>query len=209
MATHAQLLTRIRLEMQRTDIAASGDTEQGLVDAVDRAIEKWADIKFWFNQTSASVNTVAGTATVSIPAALRTVEDVSYDGKLLRKRRVDEIRHLSDSARPRVWAEADGLIRLWPKPDAIYALTAYGLAELGTPASGASNAWTTDALDLIDAAARKVLYRDYFANDGGFARASAAEAEAFEKLRRETRKKARAGLRQDLPLSRFYTEGHC
>jgi hypothetical protein len=202
MATLLQLQTRIRLELQRDDIAVAGEAVQGLTDAVDRAIDYWADRKFWFNQTSATANTVNATATVAIPAALRTVDRVAYLGQLLPKVALSDIQYRTDSGIPSQWAESDGTITLWPIPNAVYALTLYGLAELGTPASGSSNAWTTDGLDLIDATARKILYRDYFANDQGVVRAMAAEQEAERKLLRETRRKAATPARTDIPRTR-------
>lgn len=202
MSTLLQLQTRLRLEVQRDDIAIAGDSVQALTDAVDRAIEYWADERFWFNQTSAAASTVNGTQTVAIPAALRTVDRVAYNGYLLPKARLEEIQFRTDTGIPSRWAESDNNIALWPIPNAVYSLTLYGIAELGTPASAASNAWTTDALDLIDATARKILYRDYFIDDGNVARAMIAEREALEKLLRETRRKTVTPLRSDIPSGR-------
>jgi hypothetical protein len=209
MSTLAQLKTAIILKVDRADMGAAAALEQALADAIDRAINRYAGERFWFNYTSASANTSNADATLNIPAALRTVDEVSYDGKLLRKRRLDELQQLDDSGRPRCWAEADGAIHLWPIPDAAYSLTMYGLAELGTPASASSNAWTTDALDLVDAAARKYLYMGYLRDTEGALLAAEQEKEALQNLRRESRRKARTRLRQDVPLSRFYTEGTC
>jgi hypothetical protein len=208
MSTLAQLKTAIILKTNRDDMGTSAALEQALADAIDRAINRYAGERFWFNYLGVASNTSAADATMTIHATLRTVDEVSYDGKLLKKRRLDEIQHLTDSGRPRVWAEADGAIHLWPIPDGTYSLTQYGLAELGTPASASSNAWTTDALDLIDASARKYLFLGYLRDPEGATMAAAEEAEALSNLRRESRRKARTRLRHDVPLSRAYIEGN-
>lgn len=206
MATLAATKTKIILQIDRDDMGTSAALEQALVDAIERSIEFYADERFWFNQTSAPESTSADDATLAIDSTLRTVERVSYDGELLTKVSLEDIQHRTETGLPTHWAENDGAIHLWPIPDATYVLTQYGLAELGAPSSAASNAWTTDALDLICASARKYLCRGYLRDPEGAALAASEEMEVLAKLRRESRKKAQTPLRTDVPAmagSRF------
>ena len=202
MATLSELKTRIIAETNRDDMGSGGELETVLSNTIARAIEFHADEQFWFNRASGSVNTVATTATVTIPTGVRIAQQVSYNGALLTKVALGDIEHLTTTGVPSSWAESEGAIRLSPIPDGVYAITVYGVAELGVPAS--SNEWTTSGLDLIDATARKILYRDILRDVDGYALARAAEEEELTKLRRETRRRGRTGLTTDLPVPTGY-----
>jgi hypothetical protein len=125
---------------------------------------------------------------------------VSYSATPLQKVALEDIQYKTDTGIPTQWAENEGAIHLWPIPGAVYTLSVQGLAEIAVPASASDNEWTTYAVDLIDATARKILYRDYFRDVDGAALAASAEQEALTKLRRESRRRGRTGLTTDLPV---------
>jgi hypothetical protein len=198
MATLTQLYTRLILETNRDDMGSGGEAEQAKVDAVARAIEFHADELFWFNRKTSTKDTVASTATIALPTGMRCAVQLSYNGTPLQKVQLEDIQYLEETGLPTKWAENDGAVQLWPIPDAVYTLDVFGIADLGVPAS--TNEWTTEAYDLIDATARKILYRDYFRDVEGNALAVAAEEEHLAKLRRETRKRGHTPLRSDIPV---------
>src|SRR5688500_13028119 len=104
MATLAQLYTRIILDTNRDDMAASGELEQAKVDAVADAIAKHAAEEFWFNRASGTKDTVSGTATVALPTGVRVAKRVTYSGAPLTKVPLRDIQGLTDSGQPTKWA---------------------------------------------------------------------------------------------------------
>jgi hypothetical protein len=196
MPTLAELKARIIAETNRDDMSAGGELEAVLAETIARAIEHHADETFWFNRTVATASTSASAATVAMPAELRIALAVSCDGAPLRKVAAETIEALAGSGRPILWAEDDGAIRLWPAPDAAYALSLSGIAELGAPAS--TNEWTDQGYDLIAARTRLLLYRDTLRDLDGARLAAEAEEEALGRLRRETRRRGRTALGSDL-----------
>lgn len=200
--TLAALYTRIILETNRDDMGASGALEQAKVDAVARAVEFYSDQEFWFNRKSGTTVTIASTATAVMVTGMRIPLVVSISALPLAKVDLETIQYRTETGQPTHWAENEGAIQLWPIPDAVYTLSVQGIAEIAVPASASDNEWTTTAVDLIDAAARKILYRDYLRDTEGAALAKIAEDEALGKLLRETRRRGQVGLSTDLPNNR-------
>ena len=198
MATIAELKTRIIAETNRDDMGSGGELETVLANSIGYAIEFHADELFWFNRKTGTANTVASTATVALPTGMRIPVIVSYDQTPLTKVALGDIEHLTTTGQPTSWAENEGLIQLSPVPGGVYALSVFGVAELGVPAS--TNEWTTYGLDLIAATTRKILYRDVLRDIDGYNLSKMAEEEALTKLRRETRRRGRVGLTTDLPV---------
>jgi hypothetical protein len=196
MATLLELKTRIRLETNKDDIASGGEAETALTTAIAQAIEYYSTEQFWFNRASGTAATSASMATIALPAGIRYPQAVSYRAELLRPADLSEIQLLTDSGLPSRWAENEGAIQLWPVPDATYALAVYGLASTGIPAfDGATNIWTIEALDLICARAKFLLYRDVWRDMDAVQLAASAEGEALSRLRKETRRRGIAPLR--------------
>lgn len=199
MATLLELKTRVRLETNKDDIASGGEAEAALTNAITRAIEYYADEDFWFTQGAEPASSVASSATIDLPAAIRIVTAVgkaSVNQGLLIKVPISEIEHSSGQGVPTHWTNRASHIRLWPIPDAVYNYFLYGTLEFGIPASdGASNVWTVQGYDLIAARTRMLLYRDLWRDTEGAVLAAQAEQEALAKLKRETRKRDVTPLR--------------
>lgn len=196
MATLAELKTRIRLETNKDDIAASAEAVEALNLAIERAIEYYSDEAFWFNRDSGTASTTSGTDYVTVPYAVRVPDVVSYDGTPLQKVSLQQIEHLTDSGQPSHWAENGGTIQLWPIPDATYSLSVHGIAQIDAPeADGDETAWTNEAYDLIAARVRFLLCRDIWRDMEGVQLAASAEGEALDRLRNETRRRGRTPLR--------------
>ncbi len=201
MATLAQLYTRLILDTNRDDMAAGGELAQARIDAVADAVEYHADEPFWFNRASAAATTSSGDATLALPAGIRIASLVAFAGEPLAKVALERIEHRTETGRPASWAGNEGTIQLWPVPDGAYALSVHGLAATAVPAlDSESNHWTTEAGRLILATAKKILYRGSLRDPEGYALARDEEIEALSRLRRETRRRDRAGLTGDLPV---------
>jgi hypothetical protein len=202
MATLDQLYARIVLDTNRDDMGSGGELEQAKIDAVADAIEGHAGELFWFNRLAGAAATVAGAATLALPAGMRIAEVVTYLGRALRKVPLEKIQKAENSTAPVagppcLWAEDGAAIHLWPMPDAVYALAVSGIADLGVPAS--SNAWTVEGYRLILAEAKKILCRGPLRDSDGMALAADEAREALTRMRRETRRRASAPLAADLP----------
>src|SRR4051794_32616497 len=110
MSTLTQLYTRIILDLARDDMDPGDELEQAKIDAVADAIELHADESFWFNRASGTVSTVAGTATVALPAGMRIAQLVTRLGAPLRKVPLAAIEGVVNAAAPAAgpparWAE--------------------------------------------------------------------------------------------------------
>lgn len=213
MATLLEMKTRIRLETNKDDIASGGEAETALTTAITQAIEYYSAEPFWFNHygatTTATASTTATVDYVAIPATIRIPQKVSYLTVDLEKVDLASIEALTDAGQPSRWAPSGDNIALWPVPDAVYALTVYGISKVAIPASdGASNIWTTEALDLICARARFLLYRDIWFDKERMLAAAQAEGEALSRLQIETRRRTRTNLRHsaDAPWRTNYTD---
>jgi hypothetical protein len=201
MGTLGQLYTRLILDTNRDDMAVGGELAQARIDAVADAVEQHADEQFWFNRSSATATTSAGDATLPLPAGIRIAGLIALAGEPLAKVPLERIEHRTETGRPARWAENEGTIQLWPIPDGAYALSIHGLASTAVPAlESESNHWTSEAGRLILATAKKILYRGSLRDPEGYALARDEEEEALARLRRETRRRDRAGLAGDLPL---------
>jgi hypothetical protein len=204
MATLTQLYERIILDTNRDDMGSGGELEQAKIDAVADAIETHAGEPFWFNRAAGAAATVAGIASVALPAGMRIASVVTWRGKPLRKVPLDKIQKAENSAAPVsgppcLWAEDGSAIHLWPMPDAAYALTVSGIADLGVPAS--SNAWTQEGYRLILAEAKKILFRGPLRDPEGMQLAADAAREALSALRRETGRRGGASPATYLPTN--------
>src|SRR5207237_4201033 len=124
----------IILDTNRDDMGPGGELEQAKIDAVADAIDLHAGELFWFNRASGTLSTVAGTATVALPAGMRIARVVTWLGAPLRKIALDKIEAAENVSAPVTgppcrWAEDDGAIHLWPIPAAAYTLAVHGIAD--------------------------------------------------------------------------------
>ncbi len=199
MATLGDLKTRIILETDRDDMGSGGEAEGALTNAISRAIEFYSGKEFWFNRGSGSGSTTGAVAYIARPAAVRIVKTVSYLGQPLPKVPLDQIEYRTETGLPTRWADNEGNIQFWPIPDAVYALSVYGIAQVDAPTTdGQTTIWTVEAYDLIVARVRLLLYRDVFRDTEAAQLAKGAEDEELSNLRREGRAKAVTGLKTDL-----------
>lgn len=193
MSTLATMRTRIADDLNRSDVNTQIDK------AINRAIIYYSKERFWFNETTGTVATVASTQAYgtaqSLPTDILEIDTVkltiaSTNKQVLDKRTYQWLQEMDLSAQtsqPTDWAWYKSSLYLYPTPNAAWTVTLSYMksyAELSLDAD--TNDWTTSAEDLIEARARWWLYSrvimDYEAAD----RAKAEEAEALYCLRHKT-----------------------
>lgn len=190
---------RIAREIHRTDLATE------VLEAIADSIADYQHVRFAFNQARDTFNTVAGTeyyTTSSIPDDIAEIDalTVRVNGRDVKLPSwpysvMERVQTTTNSqGQPQAWTWYAQQIRLYPIPDAAYTVTLSYLQKLPAPASGASNAWTTTAEQLIRASAKKRLCRDNLMDLQGAATAEAAEGQAFRRLMRESRQLNTGGL---------------
>lgn len=185
MTTFGAMTTRIADETLRSDLV----TQIG--NAIRSAVAEYRAERFWFNEASAQTATTAGDDVITPPAGLVRVDFVEavQNGTRYRLDPVsfEERQAMSASATqgpPRAWAGYRDKILLYPVPDGAYPLWLHHLRDLpALEADTDSNAWLTEAGDLIRQAAKRILYSDVVDDERRAAIAAAAEHRALAALR--------------------------
>jgi hypothetical protein len=172
MGTLAALKTRIATDLARPDLTSD------IANAIADAIDEYSDTPFYFLMEESTRSTVAGTPTVALPDNFRRLQMLTVTAGSQRKDLPPE-RHLIsyDEYRERIWDTSsrgepcdyaiwNELVHFDPVPDAVYVMTfSFFGPVVGVPATDdASNAWTTEAEQLIRAHAKMLLYRDRIRN---------------------------------------------
>lgn len=157
MATLGVMKTRIADELARTDLTSQ------IALAIASAVAFYETRRFWFLETEATFNTVSGTdAYTSATATFLTtlIDDDSMTATVSGDKNpmiklpfsVMQERRLNDdpAGAPTHFSFYRQRLYLYPVPDAVYAVIVFYVGAIGVPgADGSSNAWTTEAEELI------------------------------------------------------------
>jgi hypothetical protein len=214
MATLGDLKARVQSETTRDDLA--DDLASALTLCIQKSIEQYAAVRWWFNERRILVPTVAGQGFISWPAdsvnSLRVLDGVFLElagGNRwpLLARNIVEWEHLTQPAnmagQPYNYLVAEDaswnpIIKLWPTPSSVWNIVIDGLFEV-TPKVSAdtdSNFWTNQGADLICAQTKIRLYRDYLSAttaDTRLANAVLQETDAYSRLRAESNRRTTTG----------------
>lgn len=200
MATLADLKARIADDMTRDDMGTGEESESTLLAHIQKAVRYYSNERFWFNVTTATVNTVGSTSTVARPATIRIADRVTIpaNNAELEQYQMDQLPLTDGGGTPLRFVNDGDNILLHPTPDGVFTLKVYGIKQVDEPALDADdNIWTNEAADLIAARTRFSLYRDvYFFPDKAQATIGDVQ-ECLSYLRRETRKRLSSPLRTD------------
>jgi len=188
MTTFGAMKSRIADETLRSDLV----TQIG--NAIRSAIAEYRAERFWFNEASAETVTTAGDAIISPPPELVLVDFVEavQNGARYRLDAVTfaDLQTMSASDTtgvPRAWAGYRDRILIYPIPDGAYPIWLHHVRDLGALDEDIdTNAWMTEAGDLIRHAARRILYSDVVDDERRAAIAAAAEHRALNALRRQS-----------------------
>lgn len=189
MATLGTMKTRIADELARTDLTTQ------IAAAISSAIETYDRKRTIWNETTGTFTTASGTEYYSssnfsplnngiteIDGMFITIGTSRYQ---LTKRTMDEIegwaQGTSAAGDPTDYCWYKQNFRLWPVPNATRTITVAYVAKLGTPASdGASNAWTTEAEQLIRTVAKIDLMENVIRGDAELGEADRLRRRAQE-----------------------------
>lgn len=188
MATLGDLKARVKDELLKRNL----DTQ--IAQHIARAIEHFAGRRYWFN-TGRMVGTAVspdGEGYVPLPTGTRLIDEIRIGGTVLDPAdpaHLDEwlANSPASALEPFNYAVAGDRLRLYPSPMGpveIVVVGTFDLPALTTDAS--SNAWTNEAVDLIDARTRVTMYRDVLRDMDGMALAKDAQREAETDLNMKT-----------------------
>jgi hypothetical protein len=173
MATLGVMKSRIADDLARSDLTSQ------IADAINDAIKHYEKERFYFNERrTITFDTVAAqiaystTENVNIPNLVRTdavfVTQASSKFPLARYHALDfDTLQSTAAGRPSIYCFSERLnggvsqlcLRFWPIPDAVYAMIANGVIKLPALADdNATNAWTTEAEEMIRSAAKARLF---------------------------------------------------
>lgn len=187
MSTYGEMQASIALYMRRTDLTTE------IMTAIKRAINHYEKEAWpWIELRNTSLVTAADVRSVALPTdfVFDVLVKVTFGTTIydLRKRTIAEIETMYTSddftGQPTDYAIWSGSLFLYPIPNAAYTLTTTTYDTIPALVNDTdTNAWTTDAEDLIEAHAIWWLCSAVTANP---ARATAAldrEARAYRQLR--------------------------
>ena len=197
MTDYATMRTRIADEL-----ANDGDITSAQINyAIQDTIKQYERRPWWFNQKTATFSTVASQEYYSssdlsdIPDIVQIIAATVTNTlkgplKAVDYLTIDDEQDGSVEGEPRVFAYFKENIRLYPIPDAVYTITLsyiYRLTALS--ADGDSNAWTTDAEELIRSGAKRRIALNYLESEVVAARFAVMEREAFTEMLAENRRR--------------------
>lgn len=198
MANLGDLKRRIISETLRDDLA--DDMAADLTLLIQKSIDHYAAMRWWFNEKFAAVPTVIGSPFAPLPAGFRFLDQawlkvggVAFPLSLMQAVEVDDLYTASSAGgQPTAVAILDTNLYLWPTTQTVYPVELRYVADV-TPAldyanENSANVWTNEGQDLITARAKLRLYRDYLSatlQDSRVVSANNQEEEAYARLRSE------------------------
>jgi hypothetical protein len=202
MATLAVMKSRIASELDRTDISSQ------IASAILDAIAEHERERFWFNESRDLTFTTVASQRIYTTSDASWIPDViqiddlfaTVGGQNRRLIRGDAstLELLSDnsgsSGAPSEWDYFSGGIILYPIPDQAYtvrALAHYRIAALTNDSQ--SNAWTTEAEQLIRRTAKIILTVDVTDDREGMMRTDPVLQANLANLRAETSRRKTRG----------------
>lgn len=194
MSTLAQMRSRIADDLDRDDINTQIDK------AINRAIEFYAKKeRFWFNEVTASFNTVASQFNYSSSdTGISNIREIDYVKIAIASTLNFDLtprtyKYVQDSnvgnytSQPTDYAYYKENFFIYPVPNAVYAITvSYTKSYTALSLDADTNDFTSNAEDLIEARASWWLYRRILKDYDAAADSKEEELEALQGLRIET-----------------------
>lgn len=153
MATFGEMQTNIAGYLSRSDLASE------IRAAIQRAVRHYERDTFWFNETEASFVTVAGTSQYTLSNSYAQLTQVIINHGSTRfevgRENYETLNAIDTSGyqgQPDWYAERNGVLRLYPVPNATYTASyVYLQKPISLSATDVSNTFTLNAEDLIEA----------------------------------------------------------
>jgi len=164
MATYGQMQTRIADELSRSDLTTH------IQYAIKDAIKAYEAQKFFFNELYRQTATVStGESSISLPTNVAKIDKMQIrrntsNDDWLTHRDLDTILQLQSpliQSQPTEFAIYNDRILFDCESDQVYPLYITGVQKFTElSASGDTNAWTTQAEELIRLRAKAIVYAD-------------------------------------------------
>lgn len=183
MATLSDIKSLVAGDLHRGDLTAQ------IATAITDAIDYYSREKFYFLEGRATASTVNGEAFVAVPSDMQSLDSllITISGSKSPIERVnyieiDEMDSGSYTGSPSMWAYYADQIRLYPVPNAVYTITLSYHKKLSALSDNGSNAWTTDARNLIRHRAVWDIYLNYLKAEDMARFAKASELDEYGSL---------------------------
>lgn len=191
MATYGTMKSRIATEMSRSDLTTV------IPYAIQDAIRFYQGTKFWFNEDGATTPTVAAQADYALPTdfieldyASLTVNGATYPLKPVQYRSIAGMNVNNTQGVPQYVATYQESLWLYPVPNAVYTVTFWYTRELDALSGDSdTNAWTTEAEELIRIHAKKMLCLQNLHNPQEALALDEAETRVLAALKSETERR--------------------
>lgn len=207
MTTFVIMQNRIANEVRDVSTAAASDIESEIQAAIVSAVACYARERFYFNEATGTFSTVSGQEYYSSSDLADIPNMVEIDSMKINTgsrtytlipRDFSYIDQISSSTSaegdPTDFVYYKQQIRVWPIPNAVRTVTvAYVKKLTALSASSDSNAWTTDAEELIRLKAKHDLYLNLLKNAQKAAELETPIMFTHASLKRETTMKASSG----------------
>ncbi len=192
MSTFIEMVNKIEDDLDRTDLTTQVKRE------INRAIRKYSQTRFWFNEDSSTFSTVVDQQSYSSADGVATdIKKIIYMRLTQSATNYYEIDptdinnilkwNANDNpGLPGVYAWFDEKIFLYPNPDQVYTVTYYYQKDyVDLSADGDTNDWTTnsEAEQLIEAETKYQLYKDIILDQGQAQTCKLSVREALQILR--------------------------
>lgn len=169
MSDFGTMQARIADELLRSNIGAA------ISKAIKTAIANWENTRFAFNENDWTRNTVASTEAYGFPSDLAIIDDIVITVSGTRYR-LKPVHHTwlnsvslttSATGQPGYYAKHNRQFRLYPIPDAVYALKLYGVERFDALVDADdTNAWMTEGEELIRQRAKAIVRIDHLDEPG-------------------------------------------
>jgi hypothetical protein len=202
MTNYVTMRTRIADEMLNSSL-----TNSHINNAIQSAIKYYERSEFYFNQSYATFNTVAGQewygasdlAAIPDMAEIKTItvssSGVSIGISSLDYVEMQETQTGNFTGYPKAFCYYGQRIRLYPIPDQAYQCTVSYVQRFPALSGDTdTNAWMTEAEELIRNASKLRLAVDVLKDDADAARFSARALDCLDKLEQETGRRIPARL---------------
>lgn len=187
MATYQEVQDRINLDyLNRTDLSA--ETTRAIAASIRRHERR----RFFFNESSTALATVAAQSHIATPTAFFSYDylrifyaaSASYE---LNRVEMDDLLDMRAGALatglPTHYAIYGERFELFPIPTSAWTVTAHGVHQIAAVSSaGATNAWYSAAEDLVVYGACKIMWSNVLRNSDEAMKYAGLERDSLSEL---------------------------
>ena len=201
MSTFEGMGVNIATDINRIDLISK------IEDNINRAIRYYYNSDdFYFNEGTGTFSTVAdqqiytssNTNITDIASILQVKIEINTSTNMVLTPRtfqyIQEVNVNQTTGQPFDYAYYNQAFYIYPVPDNAYTITVYYNKSYADLSGSDSNAFTTDAEDLIEARVRWMMYSHVIRNPEAAQTAKAEEMDALQALRISSGRKMSTGL---------------